>query len=363
MLYVFALSLLSVIFMVLPLFVDLRIAGGFENVVSERIPDFKIENGRIWIEQKYVYDLPREKIFLYVDTENGLDQSKYDIDTILEEYSQILIIEGDGILSKSNGTISDLKIRDLGPNMHIDKEDLKEMKPYFYMFVFIGILIVYLFSVLGYLFTAWIFALIAILIAKAVNVKMRFKTLYKICIYARTPVTLLGIVLEVIGWSVPFFFIIGTVMTIAYIATALSVLRREAQAAEASASYWNAGGDLRYGEEKGWEDAQRYHSASDETEHFSTLPRRSHETEAYSSENQNAYSQQDHSQIRHPDLPKAYIEPENERFRAEREAEKEQRRDIRPSDAWSFHSGSGAQKRADDGSVKEEAQPQDGFDA
>lgn len=363
MLYVFALSLLSVIFMVLPLFVDLRIAGGFENVVSERIPDFKIENGRIWIEQKYVYDLPREKIFLYVDTENGLDQSKYDIDTILEEYSQILIIEGDGILSKSNGTISDLKIRDLGPNMHIDKEDLKEMKPYFYMFVFIGILIVYLFSVLGYLFTAWIFALIAILIAKAVNVKMRFKTLYKICIYARTPVTLLGIVLEVIGWSVPFFFIIGTVMTIAYIATALSVLRREAQAAEASASYWNAGGDLRYGEEKGWEDAQRYHSASDETEHFSTLPRRSHETEAYSSENQNAYAQQDHSQSRQSDLPTAAIEPERDAFRWEREEDREQRRDIRPSDAWSFHSGSGAQKRADDGSVKEEAQPQDGFDA
>lgn len=317
--YVSMLSLLAIIATVLSMAFGIQAkGGGFAQFIEESVPEFGIVEGRIWVDERYVIDDAEHGTFIYVDTEEGLDRYKYDLDKIIDEYKMVMIVDSEGIISKSNNQITNLRASDIDTDIHFTADDIKASMKYIYIAIVIILLLVYLFMILGYFFNALIYAIFGIAIAAAFKVKMKFSSLYKICIYAKTAVVILNILLVILGITLPFALFVNILITLVYICAAIYSLKNSVRGVEGYPADLSAEAEsleeyYKQREENNKRaDRRNFHQNQDKEY---SLPRRTYETE------------------KNTNIPK---EEDKEKISQDLEVNRERARDISPSDGWSF---------------------------
>ncbi len=88
--------------MLLPMLVTLVSFGGFGNVVRQSIPDFRLEDGRLWVDGTYdvqEYDTNYGGIYIKVDTERPITEEITDVDLLA--FDRVLVMDDEHMIVKA----------------------------------------------------------------------------------------------------------------------------------------------------------------------------------------------------------------------------------------------------------------------
>ena len=197
-----------------------------EKIVHEfkmNSPDFKLAKGKLKVdaEMPYVIEDKKDKRLFIVDTTGQSTKE------ILDGYNQgALITESEFIHKKSQYETRKYSFASL-KDITITKEDVTKVLPYLkWASVFIVIFGVLSFW-FGKLISALFLAVIGLVIKNLLGSKLRFSTLYKLSIYSLTTPILIKVILNLLNFRIPFFFIIYYGIAIFYLWQAVKVTPKE----------------------------------------------------------------------------------------------------------------------------------------
>lgn len=215
--------------MILPMAVTIIGFGGFGNIAREAIPDFRLEDGRLWVEETYdiqQYATYQGGLFLKVDTSRPITEEITDVDLLA--FDQALVLDAEHAIVKAEGS-SPLRVSyedlDLGD---WDRESfLKEFAPLVPVFLWIMLLFAICIGILGFFGSALVVAIIGSIMAAITGCRLRFGELYKLAVYARTPALVLEIVYAWIPFSISYFYVINYGFSAIYMWKALQHIKKE----------------------------------------------------------------------------------------------------------------------------------------
>lgn len=218
-----------VVSMVLPLVTTLFGFGGFGNIAREAIPDFRLEDGTLWVEETFdiqEYDTYQGGICFMVDTSRPVTEQVTDVDLLA--FDQVLILDAEHMIVKAEGgsairiAYSELDFGD------IDRDTfLRELMPYVPVFLWIMLILVLCMGLLGFFLGALVAAVIGSIMSAIMGCRLKFGELYKLAIYARTPALLVNAVYAWLPFAIPYFYVINYSISAFYLWKALKQIREE----------------------------------------------------------------------------------------------------------------------------------------
>lgn len=206
--------------------------GGIGNIIDNYLPDFAMEHGEMWIEEPFLFE--EGDMYVEIDTTEGVyfdDVSN--MKSFLNQYRQVILIDSEKLIIKDGADIQSMYFSDVSGES-FTKADIMEIMPM--VNVIIGGIIVFLFFWFLALFffgVLWL-ALIGLIIASAVKVRLSFGQIYKLAIYARTLPLLIKGILKLIGIGIPFFWVLNFGISAIYLCFALQKIK-DMQSDEADA--------------------------------------------------------------------------------------------------------------------------------
>lgn len=222
-------ALLTVIYvtvvMLLPLTFDVLGQGGIKNWVKNGIPEFVLEDGKLWTEEPVEY--ANMMVYFKVDTSRPVTQeiSKSE----LLAFDQAVVIDSEHILAKAEGKTVTIPLSDLGIS-YLDREVLlQEAFPKLYGFLGGLVFLMCWLSGLLYFGSALITALIGLGMTFMMRCRLPFGDLYKLAVHAGTASLLLKMIYAFIPVIIPFFDLITLLVSAAYMKGALDALRAAAE--------------------------------------------------------------------------------------------------------------------------------------
>ena len=112
-----------------------------------RLPDFEVKNGRLYLEEDFLYD--EDEIFIYA-TEDISDFSYDDAAELMDKgYSEILLVGRDGFLRIQDGAYQQFAFSDATMNISRDMI-VNTLLPMMTVFIIGGFIIFFIIRVLGY---------------------------------------------------------------------------------------------------------------------------------------------------------------------------------------------------------------------
>lgn len=220
-------ALLTVIYvlavMILPLAFEVAGQEGIKNWVKNGIPEFVLEDGKLWTEEPMEY--ANMMVYLKVDTSCPVTQeiSKSE----LLAFDQAVVIDAEHILAKAEGKTVTIPLSDLGIS-YMDREVLlQEAFPRLYGFLGGLVFLMFWFSGFLYFGGSLVTAFIGWGIAFVMRCRISFGDLYKLAIHAGTAALLLKMIYAFIPVIIPFFDLITLLVSAAYMKGALNALRAE----------------------------------------------------------------------------------------------------------------------------------------
>ncbi len=205
--------------LVLPVVMQFFAAGGVKNWVKASVPDFKLENGTLWLEEPVKYaDM---MVYFQADTSRPITQEITRTDLLA--FEQAFVIDAQTV--KAEGEVLTASLAELGID-YLDRDALlQEMFPMVY--VILGILLLFITWVYGirYFGGAFLTALLGKWMASAMKYRISFGDLYKLAVHARTTPLLLQAAYMFAPLVIPFFEVITLLVSALYMKGALRQLK------------------------------------------------------------------------------------------------------------------------------------------
>ena len=174
--------------------------------IQRNMPDFELKDGTLWVDE--VVDLDAGTTYIYIDTDP--DYVFYDADEIedyLDDYYQAILVDSEKIIVKNGGEMQGIYFSDL--DMDLDKDDLVELVPYFYVLVIIFMIFAYIWMTALFFFGVLFVALLGMIVASALNYQITIGQLYLLGIYSRTLPLLIKALVSYLPVGIPFFWVIN----------------------------------------------------------------------------------------------------------------------------------------------------------
>ena len=198
--------------------------GGASNIIDNYIPDFVLTGGELSCEGTIKYD--DKDAGVYIDIDTSVDGANmYDTDTkaLLRNYSNALIIGSKSMLVKGNGLTQQLNFSSLG-SVTYTKNDFKKLIPVFYLLTLVGYGIVLLYDIAGYIILAAIATAFASIIAMTMRLKLRYKQVFIVSVYAATLPIMLVELIETFVVGIPFSSVFTILLILLYVVMALRAI-------------------------------------------------------------------------------------------------------------------------------------------
>lgn len=231
-------TLFFLISVLLPVITTIVGFGGFVNMVREAIPNFELEDGRLWVEEPVEiqqYDSYQGGICFRVDTENPITEEITDVDLLA--FDQVLVLDAEhGIVKAEGGSVIRFSYRDFDIGNWDRESFLKEMVPVIPIILWVGLIIIVCSGFFGFFAGAFVTAVIGSIQSAVMGCRLKFGDLYKLAIYARTPAMVVKTVYSWIPLVIPYFYIINFGISAFYMWKALQHIREENQ--NPMQSYW-----------------------------------------------------------------------------------------------------------------------------
>jgi hypothetical protein len=184
------------------------------------MPDFELKNGELNVNGNMPIISGDVNYVVIVDTTGGTGENA------LDNYNAgILILKNKIIQKESSFQKKEYNLKDFG-TLTIDKSDVKGWIPLLKVINVFIILFGYIGFFAGKLLSALILALIGLIISGSMKLRKDFGDLYKISIYSLTLPIIIKVLLSVIKYTIPYFFIIYYGIAVFYLWKALSIIKK-----------------------------------------------------------------------------------------------------------------------------------------
>lgn len=215
-------SLLVFIITLLPVAYAYKVElGGFDGIIG-KIPDFRIQNSKLWVSENIEYISGGD--YVKVDTDTDLPNvGSTELQEMLKEYTNVLLIDADAAISKNSGNFQTLYFSDLPGD--IEKADLYELRGIYHIIVGVILGFILLFYIIGYFFMNLIVSLLALPLAGIG--KVSFSDVYKLAFYARNWSVALGLVELLI--TIPYFSWIRLFLSIGILVYTMRKMNKESR--------------------------------------------------------------------------------------------------------------------------------------
>lgn len=210
--YEVILFLFSTIISILPLGIVYAVNGGTDGLIREYVPDFKIEDGKLHIDNAEASVFDDGSSLIIIDANNS--RSEFD----LQGTTQGIIFDNEKMIIKNGVSVVNYSYSELLGKLGIDKFEKNDIYNYtgyinMLLVIFIGIAVVML--IISEAIGIFVLSLIGAIIAKITSARLKFPQLLRLSVYSRTLAVILTTVLGVFGLNLGFIFII--ILDIAYL--------------------------------------------------------------------------------------------------------------------------------------------------
>lgn len=230
-LYGLLLSLLyTVVSFVLPTTVSVAVSGGIERLLEESVPEFTLEDGRLWVSEPVeytLYDNLQGGIYIRIDTGNAITREISQVDLVA--FEKAVVMDADQVLLKTNGEIVCASYDDLFLGNWNRETLFAELLPFARLLLAAVFAAVILSSVLGFFAGALFTAVMGSVISSVLGYRLDFAGLFKLAVHARTVPILIKAVL---AWSpvwIPFPFVLNFGISAVYMWRAIGYMKRNSQ--------------------------------------------------------------------------------------------------------------------------------------
>ena len=187
--------------------------GGLNNMVTNGIPSFTLENGVFEIESPMEIKMPG---FIYIKADSSVEANKQEEVNI--DYPEVILISRTNMMLKNSGMVYEIKFSDV--EQTVNNQSLLNVMPVAKVMLVITFVLTYLTKVAAYLISVLFFALISRTMARDKEGKpVPFRTAFIFAIYARAPFVLLSGINACLGNPIGPIWVIflGVFMTMHYI--------------------------------------------------------------------------------------------------------------------------------------------------
>lgn len=213
-------SLLVFIITLLPVAYAYKVElGGFDGIIG-KIPDFRIQNSKLWVSENMEYIYGGD--YIKVDTDTDLPNvGSTELQEMLKEHTNVLLIDADAVISKTSGNFQTLYFSDLPGD--IEKADLYALRGIYHIIVGVILGLTLLFYIIGYFFINLIVSLLALPLSGIG--KVSFSDVYKLAFYARNWGVALGLIDMLI--TIPYLSWIRLFLSIGILVYAIRKMNKE----------------------------------------------------------------------------------------------------------------------------------------
>ena len=225
--YIFLLVLLMSLLLTIRYIYDL--GRGLDIAIDwarQNLPVIEIQNGVVSADVRQPYKIIEEDFALIIDTTGEV--------TSLDEYQRgILLMKNRVIYKESDVKTETYDLLNI-QTLRIDENFMKALRknavwiisPFMLIFLYIRFCLAKFFHI-------FIFSAISLITSSIVDIKLSYKQLFNIGIYAITPSVALGTILGILGIQPPFFGIIYSGLYIIYLIIAVLNCKEKPTAASA----------------------------------------------------------------------------------------------------------------------------------
>lgn len=195
--------------------------------LANQLPDFEITNGRLYLEEEFLYD--EDEIFVYA-TEDISDFSYDDAAMLMGEgYNDIILIGREGLSLMQNGEYQQFDFSNA--DMDIDRDMIVDtLVPIIMILVILGYIFFFVGRVLWYFLCAAIYMVLGLLIALIMKKQLPTAALYRTAVYAKVLMFVVAAILSAIPFvtfSMPSY--IRIVITLVFMGVAIAKLPDQTQ--------------------------------------------------------------------------------------------------------------------------------------
>ena len=227
----------------------IRFFGGesISTKIEKTVPDFELSDGELWVDDVFVYDYRGTYIEIDTDSRSVLRNAD-DMRDFLDNYTQVIMMDSEKVIVKDNGQIQQFYFPDL--DFEFSRNDLLLFVPYAYLFLVV-------FLIAFFWMTAWFFvgvlivALISMIVASCMNIKISFGKLYILGVYSRTLPLIIKAAVSFLPFGIPFFYIINFGLSVLIVRLALQKIKQQPQT-PAGSSYGGGTGNSYPGNDFSW---------------------------------------------------------------------------------------------------------------
>lgn len=226
----FSALLLAVYLLVTSVASAFSMLGGVSEIwngLTDEMPDFVLEDGRLTVDG--VYEMEGGTSYIYVNTDVTISEGE--AEEAFRKHRAVILIDADRIAVQSTDgerqVISHGELQQMLGGDRYTKADLQRFQPYLY-----GIMaVLFIFLIVGRIASFYlrivVVSLPVIVIAYLMKMDYSYGRVFKLSVYTRTVPVLLRMLLVVTGLSVPFFWLIDLAISALYAYLALDAIKRE----------------------------------------------------------------------------------------------------------------------------------------
>lgn len=191
----------------------------------QNLPTIQIQNGIVNVDVKQPYKVQAEDFAVIIDTTGEI--------TSLDEYKRGILLMKDKIMYKESEVKTESYNLSGIQSFMLDENFLNKLKKnaVWVLFPFM-VIILYIIFCIARFFQLLLFSIISVAVSSIAHIKLSYKQLFNIGIYAITPSTILGALLAIFGIQVPLFGIIYSGLYIIYLIIAILNCREKSVEAE-----------------------------------------------------------------------------------------------------------------------------------
>jgi hypothetical protein len=223
--------LFSIVVMLIYFFIKMVIpflmlnGSGLASVIKENVPDFRLENGVLWVEEEVQID--DGDTCVWIDTDP--DEVFYDADEMEEyydEYTNVWLMDSEKMLIKSNNNnMQQFYFADM--DAEFSKEDLMALVPSFYFMMVIIMIICYVVMTALFFFGVLFVALLGMIVASCMRYQLTFGQLYLLGVYSRVLPLLIKALVSYLPFTIPYFWVINFGLSVVIIGIAIKGMRED----------------------------------------------------------------------------------------------------------------------------------------
>lgn len=211
---------------VVPMAVAWGPAGNIQAIVEMFIPDFKLEDGRLWVEktiQIKQYDDYLGGIYVDIDTSREAASAVTDVDLLM--FDHVLIADAEHLVTRYDGRIIRMTFKEMEIGDWTRATLLKQLFPYIKQALLYALVFLLLIEYAGFYLGAWFVACFGAIMGAILKYKISFREQYNLAVHARTPAIALKCICAWVPLLIPFFYTVNFGLSGIYVWRALLYMK------------------------------------------------------------------------------------------------------------------------------------------